>query len=118
MKRLLLVEDDEDIRHIASLVLKRRFDVAEAPDGQSALRLGLVFKPEIVLMDLMMPGLDGVETLRRMRRTVWGEHVVAILMTARSITYEPELASQGFASVIPKPFDPLSLDQRVLGALP
>ena len=117
MKRLLLVEDDPDIRYIARLVLERRFEVEEAEDGPTALAIGSNFTPDVVLMDLMMPGIDGIETLKRMRQTSWGADIVAILMTARSAFSDPEVATHGFAAMIPKPFDPLALDAHVEGFL-
>jgi len=94
-------------------VLRRRFEVLEAEDGPSALALAPDYRPNVVLMDLMMPGLDGVETLKRMRSTPWGPGMVAILMTARATENDGELSEHGFQAIIPKPFDPLSLDLRV-----
>jgi CheY-like chemotaxis protein len=111
--RLLLVEDDESIREIAHLSLERigGWSVVDAANGEDALRMftaGETFAA--VLMDVMMPGLDGPTTLRRLQDDELLADTPVVFLTAKTQTVERErLNALGAAGVIAKPFDPLAL---------
>ncbi len=111
--RLLLVEDDESIRAIAHLSLERigGWSVVDAPSGEEALRIltaGEVF--EAVVMDVMMPGLDGPATLRRLHDDGLLANTPVVFLTAKAQRAERErLNTLGAVGVIAKPFDPLTL---------
>jgi CheY-like chemotaxis protein len=111
--RLLLVEDDESIRAIAHLSLERigGWNVVDAPCGEDALQIltsGEVFAA--VLMDVMMPGLDGPTTLRRMHDDGLLAGTPVVFLTAKAQRAERQrLDELGAAGVIAKPFDPLAL---------
>jgi CheY-like chemotaxis protein len=113
MKRLLLVDDEEAIRTIASISLERigGWTVVSAPSGHAALQAAHDDGPfDAVLMDVMMPGLDGPATLRRMRDGVLSPQVPVIFLTAKLGEAERErLLSLGASGVIAKPFDPMAL---------
>ena len=113
MKRLLLVDDEEAIRTIASISLERLggWTVVSAPSGHAALQAAHDDGPfDAVLMDVMMPGLDGPATLRRMRDGVLSPQVPVIFLTAKLGEAERErLLSLGASGVIAKPFDPMAL---------
>jgi two-component system OmpR family response regulator len=119
--RLLLVDDEDAIRTIASISLERigGWTVISASSGHAALQAAQDDGPfDAVLMDVMMPDLDGPTTLARMRDGVLGDQVPVIFLTAKLGAAERErLLSLGASGVIAKPFDPMTLAdelQRIL----
>jgi CheY-like chemotaxis protein len=115
---ILLVDDDDDIREIATLALQRDglVTVRSCSDGDSALRELGVSRPDLLLLDVMMPGLDGPATLAAIRRSDPRPPPV-IFLTAKTMPSEIERLRQiGGRQVIPKPFDPLHLLEQVLAA--
>ena len=116
MIRLLHVEDDADIREIAlmSLELSGEFEVLQCVSGEDALAQASGFAPDVILLDMMMPGMTGRQTLEKMRADPTLAAVPAIFMTARAQHAEiAELLESGAADVISKPFDPLSLPDQI-----
>lgn len=113
---ILLVEDDPDIREVATLSLETLggFRVIPCTDGDAALRELSRCEPDLILLDWMMPGLDGGETLAAMRaQGVLGDRPV-VFMTAKARRDEVErMTALGAWTVITKPFDPLALPQVV-----
>jgi CheY-like chemotaxis protein len=116
-RRLLLVDDDEAIRTIASISLERvgGWTVIAAESGRAALEAAQDDGPfDAVLMDVMMPGLDGPSTLERMRAGVLAPQVPVIFLTAKVGEAERErLVSLGAKGVIAKPFDPMALPEEL-----
>ncbi len=119
--RLLLVDDDDAIRTIASISLERigGWTVISAPSGRAALETAQDDGPfDAVLMDVMMPDLDGPSTLERLRAGVLPARVPVVFLTAKVGDAERErLLSLGAVGVIAKPFDPMTLPkelQRIL----
>lgn len=113
LQRVLYVEDDPDIREIAELALKEvgGLDVALCVSGEQALAKAPDFAPQLVLLDVMMPDMDGPETLEALRAqgSVAGDTPV-VFVTAKVHPDEVERYKQmGVADIIPKPFDPMSL---------
>lgn len=113
LQTVLYVEDDPDIREIATLALQDvgGLTVKVCESGQMALREIDAFDPQFILLDVMMPEMDGPETLKALRDqgSVPGGMAVAF-MTAK--VHPEELARYrelGVADVIPKPFDPMTL---------
>ncbi len=114
LKKVLLVDDQRDIRSIASLSLGKigGFTLRACASGQEALDCALEFAPDLLLLDVSMPGMDGMATLDRMRTL--GVSAPAIFFTAR--IGPEELARQlshGAIGMIPKPFDPLKLAHQI-----
>ena len=111
--RVLHVDDDHDIRQLALLGLVEfgGFDVLQCESGQEALEKAAEFAPDIVLIDMMMPGLNGQETLIRLRQIDGLETIPAIFMSAKGPSDLKEIA--GEEAVISKPFDPLTIAQEV-----
>ncbi len=102
--RVLIVEDDEKIRSIIETELGHEgFEVRTAGDGRQALEEFAKEEPSIVLLDIMLPGLSGIEVLRRIRKA---SPVPVILITARSETYDKVNGlDAGADDYIPKPFE-------------
>jgi diguanylate cyclase (GGDEF)-like protein len=114
--RILYVEDEPDIRQVAQMALEGvgGFTVHACSSGAEALSVLPQFKPDLILLDVMMPGIDGPTTLARLRELPGAEGIPAVFMTAKVQPHEiAELKAIGALDVIPKPFDPMTLSQTV-----
>lgn len=116
LQRILYIEDDADIQAVAKLALEMvgGFTVNAYASGAAALREAEAFAPDVILLDVMMPGLDGPATLQALRALPTLATVPAIFMTAKvqptEVAYYKSLGAQG---VITKPFDPMMLADQV-----
>lgn len=120
MIKLLHVEDDADIREIAKMALEisGEFDVVQCNSGQEAMEKIVDYTPEVIVLDMMMPGMTGKETLVKMREIDRLRDIPAIFMTARAQHAElEELREMGAADVISKPFDPMTLSDQIKAAI-
>ena len=116
LKRVLYVEDEPDIRAVAELALSAvgGFELCTCESGEQAVREAVAFAPDLMILDVMMPGMDGPSTLRALRELPEMADVPAIFMTAKVQPEEvKQLLALGALEVIPKPFDPMTLAQRV-----
>lgn len=112
LQRILYVEDEADIQVVARLALEAvgGFTVDIASRGEDALTRVAEFQPDLLLLDVMMPGMDGPATLRALRALPAAAKLPAIFMTARVQPSEvAELIAEGAIGVIAKPFDPMTL---------
>lgn len=114
--RVLVVDDDPVIRELVRETLNDdRFQVLEACDGAEGMRLCLEQKPDLVILDIMMPGQDGLEVLRKLREDTFTSHIPIILLTARGMVEDKIRGIEtGADDYITKPFDPLELEARVI----
>ena len=116
--KVLYVEDDPDIQTIARIALADigKLDVRACESGAQALEAIEDFQPDLILLDVMMPGMDGPTLLSHLRRTENGATTKVIFMTARVQQNEvQQYLSLGAIDVIAKPFDPLKLADQILG---
>jgi len=116
LKKILYVEDEPDIAQVAELALETvgGFTLEMCENGKIALEKGPAFQPDLVLMDVMMPEMDGPTALVEMKKMPEFEGVPVIFMTAKVQPAEiEEYKSLGAVDVIPKPFDPMSLAEQV-----
>ncbi|HEY0514736.1 MAG TPA: response regulator [Thermoanaerobaculia bacterium] len=114
-RRILFVEDDPDIRMVATMALEAvgGFSVAACGSGMEAVSRFDEVAPDLVLLDVMMPGMDGPETLAALRRLPGGG-IPVIFMTARVQANEiAGYREMGAVDVIAKPFDPMTLSETV-----
>lgn len=114
--RILHVDDEPDIREVVelSLSLDPAFSVRSCASGGDALHAVAEWPPDLILCDVMMPGMDGPATLARLRENPQTAHVPVVFMTARAQTRELEhFKSLGATGVIAKPFDPMTLATAV-----
>ncbi|HOD31909.1 MAG TPA: response regulator [Holophaga sp.] len=112
LTRILMVEDDPDIRAVAHLSLTAvgGFTVALCASGEEALAQAEAFAPDLLLLDVMMPGMDGPDTLAALRAKPALAGVPALFMTAKVQPQEvAHYRDLGAADVLPKPFDPMAL---------
>lgn len=116
LRRILFVEDDPDIQTVARMALEAigGFTVLACGSGSEALsRLG-EFNPDLVLLDVMMPGMDGPATLAALRQIPAGRDLPVVFMTARVQAQEvAAYREMGAEDVIAKPFDPMMLSEQV-----
>jgi CheY-like chemotaxis protein len=116
--RVLHVDDEPDIREVVAMALDldRAFAVKGCSSGGEALLAAAEWSPNLILLDVMMPGMDGPMTLARLRRSPKTATIPIVFMTARAQSREIEhFVSLGAEGVIPKPFDPMTLAACVRG---
>jgi two-component system, OmpR family, response regulator len=116
INRILMVDDDPTIRMIGEISLSQMggWDVALAPSGQQALELVKGFRPDVILLDVMMPLMDGPTTLRMLQDDPDNLPSAVIFLTGVEETQEiQKLMQLGATGVIPKPFDPVKLPGEI-----
>ena len=116
LRTVLYVDDEPDIRQIVqlSLGLAPGLTIHTGESGEQALALALALQPDLVLLDVMMPGLDGPGTLARMRAEPSLARFPVVFMTAKAMPQEvARFRELGAVGVIAKPFDPMKLADQV-----
>lgn len=116
LKRVLHVDDEPDIREIARLALEEigGFTVESCASGSQAIDTAPGFVPDVILLDVMMPGMSGPEVLEALRQRPETSGIPVIFMTAKVQASELEaLTKLGAIGVIEKPFDPMTMSGQV-----
>lgn len=116
LRRIMCVEDDPDLRMLIEFSLGQvgGFELCLCPGGRSALEQAPRFKPDLVLLDVMMPDLTGPETLVELRQQPLMKGIPVVFMTAKAMPDEVEhLLQYGATGVIVKPFDLVALPQNL-----
>ena len=116
LNKILYVEDEADIRKIAKLALEEvgGLKVLICASGQEAIDKAPGFQPDIILLDVMMPGMDGPDTLEALQRLPDLKDTPAVFLTAKAMPIEiTRYKKLGALDVIAKPFDPMTLADRV-----
>ena len=116
LTRILYVEDEPDIQMVARLALETLggFTLEICSSGKEALDKISAFQPQLMLLDVMMPGMDGPTTLGELRKLPQFSTTPAVFMTAKVQTSEVAgYKAIGAVDVIPKPFDPMTLSTQV-----
>lgn len=114
--KVLYVDDEADIRTIASMALELdpEFEVRTESSGAAALTTAADWRPDAILLDVMMPSMDGPTTLARLRQNAATSSIPVIFITARAQSHEiKHYISLGALDVITKPFDPMGLAATV-----
>jgi len=118
--RILIIDDEDDIREVAALSLETvaGWDVVTANSGAKGLLRAVEHLPDAVLLDVMMPGMDGPTTFRELRKNPVTAHIPVILLTAKVQSNDQRrFADLGVNAILFKPFDPLTLAQQIADAL-
>ena len=117
--RILLVDDEKDILEFLSYNLKKEgFEVATCTDGQMALDMLDEFDPHLIVLDVMMPGMDGIETCENIRGNSKYDHIIVTFLTARAEDYSQVAGLEaGADDYINKPIKPKVLVSRVKALL-
>ena len=116
LNRILMVEDDRDIQAVARLALEMigGFTVEICSRGREALETAPVFRPDMILLDVMMPDMDGPTTLMHLRALPHMATVPVVFMTAKVMPHEIDhYKTLGALEVIRKPFDPMTLSATI-----
>ncbi|MCI8704239.1 MAG: response regulator transcription factor [Anaerotignum sp.] len=115
-QKILIVDDDMHIAELVSLyVEKEGFETKEVHDGREAIQMVSAFQPDLILLDLMLPGMDGYQVCAEIRKT---SRVPVIMLTAKGETFDKVLGLElGADDYIVKPFDPKELVARVKAVL-
>lgn len=116
LQRITYVEDEPDIRAITEFALTQLggYSLDVCASGSEAVERTAGFKPDLVLLDVMMPGMDGIETFRRLKELPEFDTTPVVFMTAKAMKHETDRYRElGAADVIAKPFDPLTLSDRI-----
>jgi diguanylate cyclase (GGDEF)-like protein len=116
---ILVVDDDPDIARFVEVNLRSAgYEVAVAGDGEEALQRASEMRPDLVLLDVMMPRIDGFEVAQRLRRNPQTANTSIIMLTAKALSTDKVLGlTAGADDYIIKPFDPIELLARVKGTL-
>jgi len=118
LQRVMYVEDEPDIRAVAKLALEAvgGLQVLVCEGGEQALQQGPTFAPQLILLDVMMPGMDGPAILEALRAEPRLATVPVVFMTAKVQPHEvAHFLGLGAVGVIAKPFDPMRLADQVRG---
>ena len=112
MKRILITEDQADIRKLIHMTLEfEDYEIREAPDGMEGYRVAREFQPDLMLLDIMMPGeLDGLQICKKIKSDDDLKHIKVVLLTARGQVSDRQAgADAGADAYLIKPFSPLEL---------
>ena len=120
VRRVLVIDDEEDIREVArlSLELVGQYQVLTASSGRDGLDSARSHRPDAILLDVMMPDMDGPAALAELRADPSTRDIPVLFLTAKTQHAERmRLAQLGAAGILTKPFDPLKLSADVASAL-
>ncbi len=120
-RKILIIDDEDDIREVAALSLESvaGWDVLTANNGSAGVERARTEKPDAILLDVMMPGMDGPTTFRELQKSSATAAIPVILLTAKVQSADQRrFADLGVRAVLTKPFDPLTLAsqmEKILG---
>lgn len=119
MAKILIIDDEEDIRELLSYNLKKEgFIVESAENGETGLAILSSFKPQLVLLDVMMPGMDGIEVCEAIRSREGFQHTLVCFLTARNEDYSQIAGLEaGADDYVSKPIRPKVLISRIKALL-
>ena len=116
MRSVLIIDDEDDIREVAALSLEATSDwiIHTAGSGREGIAAAARNHPDAILMDVMMPGMDGPTTFKEMRDTEGVSNIPVVLLTAKVQGVDQRrFAGLGVAGVLFKPFDPITLASQL-----
>ncbi|MEM6598692.1 MAG: response regulator [Cyanobacteria bacterium P01_D01_bin.36] len=120
-KRILIVDDDADIREATQLCLEitGHWEVLKAANGPDGIAIAQAERPDAILLDMMLPGMDGMTILKKLRENPTTQTIPIVILTAKVQSSEQNQFEQlAVASVITKPYDPLTISDQISAALP
>ncbi|MGF1539824.1 MAG: response regulator [Pleurocapsa sp.] len=115
-KTILLIDDDDDIREATQICLEitGNWSIITASSGREGLSRAIALQPDVILLDVMMPDLDGLETFKLLQANVATKNIPVILLTAKAQPAEQRQFTQlKVSGVITKPYDPFELSNSV-----
>jgi CheY-like chemotaxis protein len=118
LEKILYIDDDEDLLEIVTLALEESggYAVTACSSSEEGVRVAAEWQPDLIMLDVMMPEMDGPATLKRLKEASATKDIPVVFMTARSSASQAEgYRSLGALDTIAKPFDPFSLAAQVTG---
>lgn len=116
LEKVLIIDDDADILTVSSMALKTllHIEVLCAGSGQKGIDLALTSSPDLILLDMMMPVMDGITTMQKIKENPQLKNIPIIFFTAKVTKDEiSKYKELGILDIITKPFDPLSLGKSI-----
>lgn len=115
MKKLILTIDDVALNRCALVLsLRDNYDVIEAASGEEGIKMAIAFRPHLILLDILMPGLDGFDTARLLKRNPITSNIPIVFVTAlNGDEYRTVVNEVGGVDIIVKPFSPMILKSRI-----
>ncbi len=119
-RKILIIDDEDDIREVAALSLESvaGWDIVTANSGAQGLARAAEHQPDAILLDVMMPGMDGPTTFRELRNNPATARIPVLLLTAKvQANDQRRFADLGVEAVLFKPFDPMTLSEQIASVL-
>jgi len=112
---VLIVDDEPNVRRLSRTILSKNFDVLEAEDGRQAIEIANTQKPDIILMDMMMPKMDGLTACLEIKKNPVTKSIPVIMVTAIGFELNIKLSQQmGATGYLTKPFSPQDLINAIV----
>ncbi|MCG2721471.1 MAG: response regulator [Thermodesulfovibrionales bacterium] len=114
-KRILIVEDNENNMYLISFILKKGgYEIIQAWNGEEGVELAKKERPDLIVMDIMLPGIDGYEATKRIRETDDAKEIPVVALTSYAMVGDREKAfAAGCAGYIEKPLDPEKILEEI-----
>jgi len=117
-KKVLIVDDEPNVRRLSHTILAKTFEVIEAEDGRQAIDLAIAQKPDVILMDIMMPKMDGLTACHVIKKDPATKAIPVVMVTAIGFELNIKLSQQmGATGYVTKPFSPQDLLGKITEAL-
>lgn len=117
-KKILIVDDEPEMLDLLKIHLENnKYDIIAAMDGESCLKIAASEKPDVILLDLLLPGMSGIEVCRRLKEDDDTKDIPIIMLTAAGSDMAPKGLEKGAVSFITKPFDISNLLSEIKAAL-
>ena len=119
-KTILIIDDDDDIREATQLCLEvvGNWEIITASSGKQGIKKAIVQQPNLILLDVMMPVMDGIQTLKKLKTNLETKNIPVIFLTAKAHPAEQRQYTQlDIIEVITKPYDPFELSDRIAKVL-
>jgi CheY-like chemotaxis protein len=117
-KKVLIVDDEPNVRRLSRKILSNIFDVVEAEDGKQAIEIAVTQQPDIILMDMMMPKMDGLTACHAIKKDPTTKSIPVIMVTAIGFELNIKLSQQmGATGYVTKPFSSQDLLDKIAEVL-
>jgi two-component system alkaline phosphatase synthesis response regulator PhoP len=118
-RKIMVVDDEANVRRLLRAVLRKKFTVVEAEDGAQAVEIAAIEKPDLILMDIMMPKMDGYTCCYKLKREPATSSIPVIMLTALDLKLNYQLSQEiGAEGYITKPFNSKDLLSNIAQVLP
>ena len=117
-KKVLIVDDEPNVRRLSRKILSNTFDVVEAEDGKQAIEIAVTQQPDVILMDMMMPKMDGLTACHAIKKDPTTKSIPVIMVTAIGFELNIRLSQQmGATGYVTKPFSSQDLLDKIAQVL-